>query len=151
MMKARNLIPVVAFIAVLYGVTVTSISRNKKDLGVPDSPEFAEALAGEYYRGDGTGFNITLHLKPDGKYEAEWHGCLGKYGEASGTWSRNGSRVTFTASEEKDMMKGHLRSLDVAEFGGDWILVPTDERDREFYDRYGVSRYSCFQRTEKLR
>src|SRR6185295_7180773 len=32
----------------------------------------AEALPGSYYRGDGTGYNVTLTLQAKGKYTALW-------------------------------------------------------------------------------
>jgi len=120
---------------------------EKKDKGTPEAPPNAKAVVGSYYRGDGTGYNICLTLKENGKYTAERHGCLGKYGEASGHWTLSDKRIAFKPAKEKDMMKGHLKSLDVLKFKGQWILVPSD--DREFYDKYGVSRYSCFQKIEK--
>jgi len=119
----------------------------EKEKGTPEAPANAKALAGSYYRGDGTGYNIFLTLKENGKYMAEWHGCLGKYGEASGQWTLVDKRVLLKPAKEKDMMKGHLKSLDVMRYQGQWIFVPSD--DREFYDKYGVSRYSCFQKQSK--
>lgn len=114
--------------------------------GTPGTPSNAVAVAGSYYRGDGLGYNVSLTLEANGNYSAEWHGCLGKYGEASGKWSLADARITFTPSKEEDMMKGHLKSLDVLKFQGDWILVPTEKHEREFYDKMGVSRFSCFQK-----
>lgn len=116
-----------------------------------ETPSDAKAISGSYYRGDGKGYNIYLTLKPNGSYAAEWHGCLGKYGDASGTWRLDGSRIAFSPSSETDMMKGHLQALDVQRFEGDWIFLPTSERDREFYDKWGVSRYSCFQKKDKIK
>ena len=45
---------------------------------------------------------------------------------------------------------GGTKSLEALKFKGGWIFVPTDKEDRGFYDKYGVSRYSCFQRVEKV-
>jgi len=126
---------------------VLALCAEEPQKGTPEVPPNPKAVAGNYYRGDGTGYNIYLTLKENGKYTAEWHGCLGKYGEASGQWTLAGKSITFKASKEKDMMKGHLKSLDVLKFRGQWIFVPSD--DRQFYDKYGVSRYSCYQKTEK--
>ena len=108
-------------------------------------------MAGSYYRGDGLGYNVSLLLQTNGDYSAEWHGCLGKYGEAAGKWSLAGNRIVLTPSKEEGMMKGHLRSLVVLRFHGDWILVPTDRRESEVYDKWGVSRYSCFQKAERTK
>ena len=106
-------------------------------------------LAGSYYRGDGTGYNINLDLKGDGSYDANWRGCLGVYGTARGKWTVDGEHIVLSPTKETDMMKGHLKTLDMAKHEGRLILLPTD--DREFYDKHGASRYSCFQRTEALK
>ena len=108
-------------------------------------------LAGAYYCGDGLGLNLTLNLKENGQYTAEWHGCLGKYGEASGTWSLKDKGISFSPLSEKDMMKGLLKRLDVMKHEGDWILAPTEGPAREDYEKSGVSRSNCFQKLEKIR
>ncbi len=101
-------------------------------------------FAGNYFRGNGTGYNIALDLRPDGSYDAQWRGCLGIYGTARGKWSIiDGDQIVLSPRKETDMMKGHLKRLDVSKYQGDVILIPTD--DREFYDEHGPSRYSCFQ------
>jgi hypothetical protein len=74
---------------------------------VPKSQDSLRVASG--YRGDGTGYNIYLTLKADGKYTAECQGCLSKYGEASGQWTLNGKLIVFKPSKEKDMMKGALK------------------------------------------
>ena len=134
--------------SILAGAVVWAAEEKEK--GTPEAPSSGKAIAGTYYRGNGLSYNISLTLKDDGKYAAEWRGCLGKYGEASGKWSLNDKRITFTPSKEEGMMKGHLRNLAVIKFKADWILVPTDKRDREIYDKRGVYRYSCFQKKEKI-
>ena len=126
---------------------VAAPGADDTEKGTPEAPRDAKAVAGSYYRGDGIGYNIYLTLKENGEYTAEWHGCLGKYGEASGQWTLTDKRIVFRPAKEEDMMKGHLKSLDVLRYKGQWIFVPSD--DHEFYDKYGVSRYSCFQKQEK--
>ena len=111
-----------------------------------ETPSDAKAVSGSYYRGDGTGYNIYLTLKPNGSYAAEWQGCLGKYGEASGKWNLNEKRITFHPSKEEGNLKGHLKSLDVQKFNGDWVLLPTD-----FNEKRGVSRASCYQKLDKIK
>jgi hypothetical protein len=106
-------------------------------------------VAGNYYRGNGTGYNINLDLRPDGSYDANWRGCLGVYGTARGHWTVDGEHVLLTPTKETDMMRGHLKRLDFATHEGRLILLPSN--DREFYDKHGASRFSCFQRTEVLK
>src|SRR5262245_11620064 len=142
----RFFLVAVSCVLLLFGICA-SFAGEDKEKGTPEGPPNAKAVAGSYYRGNGTAYNIYLTLNADGRYTAEWHGCLGKYGEASGQWTLKNKQITFKPSKEQDMMKGHLKSLDVLKFKGEWIFVPTD--DRNFYDKWGVSRYSCFQKQGK--
>jgi hypothetical protein len=145
--KTQRLIPAsVGLLLLLLGLA-SALGGEQKEMGTPEAPPNAKAVVGSYYRGDGTGYNIYLTLGANGKYTAEWHGCLGKYGEASGQWTLADKRISFKPAKERDMMKGHLKNLDVLRYQGQWIFVPS--KDREVYDKYGVSRYSCFQRSEK--
>ncbi|MBI2437640.1 MAG: hypothetical protein HYV36_02345 [Lentisphaerae bacterium] len=146
-MKTHRILTVAAGCVVLMLGLCVAFAGDEKEKGTPEAPPNAKAIAGSYYRGDGTGYNIYLILKADGKYTAEWHGCLGKYGEASGKWSLNDKSITLKPSKEDGMMKGHLKTLHVLKLKGQWIFVPAD--DREFYDKWGVSRYSCFQKQDK--
>ena len=111
-------------------------------------PAALRPLAGTYYRGDGTGYNIHLDLRANGSYDAKWRGCLGVYGTARGRWAVDGEHIVLSPTKETDMMTGHLKQFDLATYEGRIILLPSDDRD--FYDKHGVSRYSCFQRTEPL-
>jgi hypothetical protein len=72
-----------------------------------------QPYAGTYYRGDGLGYNIFLDLKSNGTYSSKWRGCEGLYGTAQGQWASNGKQILLKPSKETDMMKGHLRTLDV--------------------------------------
>jgi hypothetical protein len=146
-MKTHSSILVAVSCVIFMFGRCASFAGEEQERGTPEAPPNAKAVAGSYYRGDGTGYNIYLTLKTDGKYTAEWHGCLGKYGEASGQWTLKDKQITFKPSKEKDMMKGHLKALDILKFKGKWIFVPTDDRD--FYDKWGVSRCSCFQKHDK--
>jgi hypothetical protein len=140
--KTRSIFATVTFL-----LTVAHVLAGEIEKGVPEAPPDAKAVAGSYYCGDGLGYNVTLTLKADGHYSGEWHGCLGKYGEASGTWKVSDKRIILTPKEEKDMMKGHLKTLDVMKYRGGWIFVRADDRD--FYDKHGVSKFSCFQKKEQ--
>ena len=141
-MKSRHIIAIASLF-----IAVACAQAGDIEMGEPAVPPNAKAVAGSYYCGDGLGYNITLTLIENGSYSAEWRGCLGKYGDASGNWKLSDKRIVFTPKKETDMMKDHLKTLDVLKYKGDWIFVRADHR--EFYDNYGVSRYSCFQKRER--
>jgi hypothetical protein len=141
-MKSRS---IVALVSLLFAVACALAGDIEK--GEPAVPTNTMAVAGSYYCGDGTGYNVTLTLKKDGSYSAEWHGCLGKYGDASGSWKLSDKRIVLTPKKEAGMMQGHLRTLDVLKYKGSWIFVRADDKD--FYDKHGVSRYSCFQKRDQ--
>jgi hypothetical protein len=140
-MKTRSIITVLSLF-----IASACVLAGEIEKGEPAAPPNAKAVAGSYYCGDGLGYNVTLSLKENGEYSAEWHGCVGKYGDALGSWKLTDKRIVLTPKEEKDMMKGHLKTLDVLKYKGSWILVRADNRD--FYDKHGVSSYSCFQKRD---
>jgi len=107
-----------------------------------------KAIEGSYYRGRGPAYNLDLTLEAGGKYKATWHSCLYKSGGASGAWTLSGGRVIFTPPMEGEMLKGRLESADVLKSGEQWVLVPTNQQDREFYRTNGVTSFSCFQRID---
>jgi hypothetical protein len=86
-------------------------------------------------------------LAAGGTYKAEWHGCLGTYGTASGTWLVDGERIVLSPSSETDMMKGHLRELHIVKQDGQFVFVP-DLHD-DYYRKYGPDRYSAFHRQKR--
>jgi hypothetical protein len=141
-MKIRTIIVVASLF-----IGIACALADDIEKGEPAAPPNAKAVVGSYYSGDGLGYNIALTLKEDGSYSAEWHGCLGKYGDASGTWRLSDKRIVLTPKKETDMMKDHLKNLDVLKYKGGWIFVRADHRD--FYDKHGVSRYSCFQKRDQ--
>lgn len=150
-MRTQRLISSVVGCLVLMFANAASFGADEKKKGIPEAPTSAETVSGSYYRGDGLGYNVSLTLKENGDYAAEWHGCLGKYGVGSGTWQLTDKRISFAPTKEEGMMEGHLQSLDVMKFKGDWILVPTEKRDREFYDKWGISGFSCFQNGKNIK
>jgi hypothetical protein len=142
----RPILLAVSWVILTLGLCPSFASRDIEK-GTPQAPPNANAEAGSYYIGDGTGYNFYLTLKANGNYDAEWHGCLGKNGEAKGHWTLKDKQIIFKPSKEKGLMKGHLKALEILRYKGNWIFVPTDERDS--YEKGGVSRYSCFQKQEK--
>ena len=121
---------------------------DEKEKGTPEAPPNPQALEASYFRGKGLAYNLHLTLEAGGKYKARWHSCLYKPGEASGTWSLTDNRITFTPPMEGEMLLGRVEKLDVLKSKGEWILVPTDERDRQFYEKEGVTRFSCFKKID---
>ena len=111
------------------------------------APAGGTALAGSYYRGDHTGYNIYLDLLASGTYKAEWHGCLGVYGTARGTWTMVDGRIVLSPSKETDMMKGELRELHIIQQKGQTLFVP-DLHD-DYYQKYGPDEYAAFHRQAK--
>ncbi len=126
------------FAAILLAVAVLTGCNRQATLS---------SLAGSYYRGDGTGYNVYLDLAAGGTYKAEWHGCFGTYGMASGTWLVDGERIVLSPSSETGMMKGHLRELHIVKHDGQFVFVP-DLHD-DYYRKYGPDRYSAFHRQKK--
>jgi hypothetical protein len=122
---------------------------EKQPPKVPVPAAHSAKFAGTYYNGDGLGVNINLKLAPDGSYTADWHGCLGLYGEASGNWRVAGKTLILSPVKETDMMKRFTKTLDVVERDGRVVFVEPDFRD--LFKKYGIHRGSCFQRTDQLR
>lgn len=146
-MKTRHSTALGVIAAFLLPGLVAAGGAEEKEKGTAEAPSNSKAVAGSYYRGDGTGYNIYLTLVEDGTYTAKWLGCLGEYGTASGRWALADKLIKFQPGKQTGNMKGHLKSLDVLRYKGQWIFVPSDDRD--FYDKHGVSPYSCFQKQEK--
>lgn len=106
--------------------------------------ENGKQFVGTYYRGDGTGFNLTLTLKSNGHFDCRWTGCLGVYGTSTGTWKVEGDEIQMSTLTAKGMMEDKpIGTLTITTNLGNTFLVQNN--DREFYDEHGPSRYSCFQ------
>ena len=87
--------------------------------------------------------NLTLALLSDGTYKTRQHACFGPYEEFYGKWTLAENRVILDPpflfwNEE-------WPSLDVLRHRENWILVQTAGREREWYNRRGISNHSCFQ------
>jgi hypothetical protein len=149
-MKTQRLIASAIGWLVLTLGTAAGLAADEKEKGTPEAPASAKAVAGAYYRGDGLGDNALLTLDENGKYAAEWYGCLGKYGEELGTWSLRDNRIALKSSEE-DKVKGYRESFDVLRFKGDWILVSTEKRAHKVYEKWGVTGRSCFQKRDRIK
>lgn len=103
-------------------------------------------FVGPYYRGDGLGSNYDLVLKADGTYTVESYACMGKSGDASGTWHVPGKTLTLSPVKATGNIN-FAKTLDVVECDGRTVFVEPDMRAD--FKKYGV-RYSywCFKRTD---
>jgi hypothetical protein len=104
-------------------------------------------LAGEYYVGDGAGYNLHLDLKAGGQYECTWTGCLGVYGTASGTWSVNNLGLSLSAARSEGLLRERpLDRLGIVAFGGHYLLLQEDFRD--LFQKWGPGPGVCFHKGE---
>jgi hypothetical protein len=102
-------------------------------------------LAGDYYSGDGLGYNLYLTIKESGRYQCSWSGCLGTYGRCSGRWSAAAMTLILTTDKSEGVFEskplGPLSPLMVIALGDHYMLV--EKGHREFFDECGPSNYAC--------
>jgi hypothetical protein len=99
-------------------------------------------MAGRYFTGDGTGYNLRLDLRADGSFDMTWTGCLGVYGTASGTWAMDERGIALNATQADGLFATRpLGRLLVASLDRHYLLV--DESFRDLFDKYGPSHASC--------
>ncbi len=134
------------FSRALAGLFIAGCAFRKKN--VSDGTMSEGDMTGRFYCGDGMGCNLMLTLHEGGTFESEWHGCLGKYGDARGTWALTNSTLVLTSANESGSMKGYLRTLELLKYRGKPIFVRSEDRD--FYRKMGVDRASCFQKVTDL-
>ena len=85
-------------------------------------------LHGEYYQGDGLGFNLTLTLHENSEFSFTWDGCLGRYAEVKGTYTLTAGVVELEPEkplDEESRAVLDLRLLPVP-WGKRMYLVPMD-------------------------
>jgi hypothetical protein len=87
-------------------------------------------LEGEYYQGDGLGVNWTLRLNGKHEFSFTWSGCMGIYGEASGTWSVENESLRLNPTAVHDMGEKLPQSYEIIRWGARIYLVPRDEMPR---------------------
>lgn len=139
-------------------LVVAGCSPRIEQLQIPDSPndtmapspnqlgENEKQLVGTYYRGNGTGYNLTLTLNSDGQFHCISTGCVGDYGTSTGTWRVDNDQIQMLTLTAKGTMEDRpIGALTVSMDSEKTILVQNNSR--EFFDAHGPSRYSCFQVT----
>ena len=134
-------------LALSVAVAFASGSYDKvENISVPTNV-FPSQICGQYYTGDGLGYNLSLDLQTNNTFSCTWTGCLGVYGTSTGVWVVATNRVVLKTEQSTGMLKDKpLSNLDVLIEKGDFILVNADDND--FFLKHGPSRYSCFHRQQ---
>lgn len=85
--------------------------------------------AGEYYRGDGLGENISMSLAPDAGVSVIWTGCLGLYGANQGSIvERDGVLALQYEAPNRKGSGGFPDTLRSVHWGERRYLIPDDKR-----------------------
>jgi hypothetical protein len=104
----------------------------------------SEEWAGEYYRGDGRGFNYLLTWAPKSGYVLSNYGCLGLYGWDFGTVTRSGDLFVFHSklrNSDFDWVESRSGLVEVKWGGRHYLVAPEmlrelmNERDNGFEPR----------------
>lgn len=120
--RHRSVVPVCAVIFVVSLLVATTQAATQPSVRTTVSYR-------EWYTGDGLGVNITLYLEDDYSYRATWDGCLGRYGTASGTWSRTGDIVDLAPDREDGMLEDFLIKLELVSTPEGPRLRPLQQND----------------------
>lgn len=104
-----------------------------------------DPYVGDYYQGDGLGYNLHLTLKPDGSFSCQWSGCMGDYGSTSGTWVHDGDRITVDATKSSGMFDDSpLGNMVIVKHDGvDRLLLDSDSdllKDRDMLPFFSFGR-----------
>jgi hypothetical protein len=85
--------------------------------------------AGEYYKGDGLGVNISLSIAPKAGYSFQWRGCLGLYDQNYGAVAEKDGRLhlSFMLPNKRSELRGVTEELVPVTWGERKYLVPTNE------------------------
>src|SRR5579859_2434276 len=129
----KNLIILLEMIGIVTQAVCNAWADEQPEaVGSNPAPE-PQDLVGHYFRGNGLPYNLHLKLEQGGRFTAQWHSCLYKPGQSLGTWIVSGNRITLDPPVEGEMLRWPLSNLNVLRSKGQWILIPTDQRDRESY------------------
>ena len=125
---------------------ISEIQSDGAAVEVTRDVELAD-LKGEYYHGDGLGYNLHLKLMDRRAFECTWTGCLGKYGESSGNWTADESGLNLTTDTADGLVRDRpVGRLRVISFQGHYLLV--QEKDSGWFDEHGPDTFACFHRDE---
>lgn len=109
----------VLLFALLAGVGFSSPASSRQNLPLSE-------VAGTYYRGAGLGFSYSLEINAAGTFRARWRGCLGTYGETTGTVTRKGSEIDLEAVSHGRRTVSRYQPV---RWGGRLYLVATEDVD----------------------
>ena len=88
----------------------------------PGSQGNLDAIAGEYYQGDGLGRNWRLALRDDAVYSFIWSGCLGVYERESGYVADADGLLTLTSAQPTE--KKWPRQFYLVQWGTEGLSHP---------------------------
>jgi tetratricopeptide (TPR) repeat protein len=104
-------------------------------------------LAGTYILGDHQGYNLRFVLKPEGKFDCSWRGCLGDYGTAIGDWRVDKNGLELSTSKSEGLLKHWpLSPLYIISLEDHYLLLRED--DRKSFEELGPNRVDCFHKKE---
>jgi hypothetical protein len=98
-----------------------------------DQPtETVAALAGDYYWGDGLGFNCRLVIAPAGRFSYTWRGCLGLCSQNKGAAKLVDGRSILKPEEPGEMpiFPGTATDLIPVRWGNRLYLIAQDQKAR---------------------
>ena len=142
----RFIATIAALILVLLGCAPNQDeSRRSQNAERAATGTTQDPFVGDYYQGDGLGYNLHLTLKPDGSFNCQWSGCLGDYGSTSGTCHHNADKITINATISRGMFADRpLGNMTIVKHDGmDRLLLDTDAdllKDREMLPFFSFGR-----------
>ncbi len=90
-----------------------------------DKTKTVKDFAAAYYAGDGLGFNRNIVLEPDGSFKFKWTGCMGVYGESTGTAKLVNGIIELPPYTAKDIKQP--TSLTPVKWGERLYLIETEK------------------------
>ena len=117
-----------------------------REWGMPTTPIASSDLAGVYVQID-----LAVTLNTNSTYKARGGDCISPYPEAVGNWTAAGNQIIFDPPIDKGVAGEELHRLDVLSHRGKLILVPTVGHGRRWYDKRGISYFTCLQRESVLK
>jgi hypothetical protein len=92
--------------------------------------ESIAALAGDYYWGDGLGFNCKLVIEPEDRFSYTWRGCLGLCSQNKGAAKLVDGQLILKPEEPGEMpvFRGKSTELIPVRWGNRLYLVARDQK-----------------------
>jgi hypothetical protein len=118
---------------VLSGLATTA---HEPPSAVQETPQLD--LTGEYYVGDGLGFNQTLILKGDNTFEFLETGCGGIYDQSKGAFTFDNDQITLRPSEPQKDKHFATKTMFYPVKWADRLYLVADDEMLEFASKYAM-------------